>query len=141
MPRIERIRELVTEPITQNSLDRRTASGWQLVALEWRREATESGSTVPSFVEEIPYGLRVASDCHHLEPDPAEEATLLSMMELMVQDFPLSDVARRLNEKGYRTRDGATWSLVSVFNMVPRLIEVARGSSPATNGRRAVNGS
>lgn len=125
MPRIERIRELATDPVTQSMLDRRTASGWQLIALEWRREAPAGASQAePQYVEEIPYGMRVASDCHHLEIDPAEQSTLVAMMELMVQDLPLSVVARRMNEQGYRTRDGALWSLVTVFEMVPRLIEV-----------------
>jgi len=46
------------------------------------------------------------------------------MMELMVQDFPLSNVVSDLNEKGFRTRSGKPWSRVTVFNMLPRLIEV-----------------
>jgi len=46
------------------------------------------------------------------------------MMELMVQDFPISSVASDLNEKGFRTRNGKRWSPVTVFNMLPRLIEV-----------------
>ena len=46
------------------------------------------------------------------------------MMELLVQDFPLSNVVSDLNEKGFRTRAGKPWSRVTVFNMLPRLIEV-----------------
>ena len=46
------------------------------------------------------------------------------MMNLIVQDFPLSHVASDLNEKGFRTRAGHLWSQVSVFEMLPRLIEV-----------------
>ena len=123
MVRTERIRELVTSPVTQDVLQQRASSGWHLEALEWRREVESAHAEHSVIVEEVPYGLRVASDCHHLEADPAEEQTLLRMMELMVQDFPLSEVAAQLNATGSRTRAGAPWGPVSVFNMLPRLIE------------------
>jgi hypothetical protein len=45
-------------------------------------------------------------------------------MEFLVQDHPLSKVARELTEMGFQTRDGSPWSPVAVFNMLPRLIEV-----------------
>jgi hypothetical protein len=45
-------------------------------------------------------------------------------MELLVQDFSYSHIVSDLNEKGFRMRDGRPWSRVSVFNMIPRLIEV-----------------
>jgi len=46
------------------------------------------------------------------------------MMELLVQDFSYSGIVSDLNEKGFRMRDGRPWSRISVFNMIPRLIEV-----------------
>jgi hypothetical protein len=49
---------------------------------------------------------------------------LLSMMELIIQDISLSKVAEELNRKGFRTRRGAEWGPVAVFNMLPRLIEL-----------------
>ena len=45
------------------------------------------------------------------------------MMELIVQDNPLSKVAQELNRQGFNTRQGVNWTPVSVFNMLPRLIE------------------
>jgi hypothetical protein len=103
----------------------RTAAGWQLVSIEWRRElpANEAPSE-GAFNEDIPYGLRISDDCQRLEVDPHENAALVLMMELLVQDFPISSVASDLNEKGFRTRAGKPWNPVTVFNMLPRLIEV-----------------
>ena len=49
------------------------------------------------------------------------------MMDLVVQDFPFSSIASDLNEKGFRTREGKLWSQVSVFQMIPRLIEIGPG--------------
>ena len=72
---------------------------------------------------EIPYGLRISEDCLRLEIDPEENHILMQMMELLVQDFPFTSVASDLNEKGYRTREGKRWTAVSVFNMLPRLVE------------------
>jgi hypothetical protein len=46
------------------------------------------------------------------------------MMELTVQDGPYSAIAEELNQRGYRTRQGMRWTPISVFQMLPRLIEV-----------------
>jgi hypothetical protein len=42
---------------------------------------------------------------------------------LIVQDLPLSRVADELNRQSFRTRDGFQWSQISVFNLLPRLVE------------------
>jgi hypothetical protein len=118
----------VTGPFGAAVLQQRTAAGWQLVSMEWRRELP--GDESPSegaFHEEIPYGLRISEDCQRLEYDPRERMILSQMMDLVVQDFPFSSIASDLNEKGFRTRDGKLWNQVSVFQMLPRLIEVGPG--------------
>ena len=69
-------------------------------------------------IVEVPYGLRVASDCSRLEEDPDEKA-ILRTLELIVQDHPVSAVATELNKGGLRTRSGSYWTPVSVFNMLP----------------------
>lgn len=73
--------------------------------------------------EEIPYGLKVSSDCLYLEENPAERQVLEAIMELIVQDRPFSQIADELNRRGYRMRNGGEWTRVSVFNLMPRLIE------------------
>jgi hypothetical protein len=127
MPRIERITEVVNGNLDLNKLLAKTQEGWKLVALEWHREvALESVEQAPTSrpIEEVPYGLRVAQDCHTLELDPVEHRILLDMMDLMVEDQPFSKIAADLNAKGYRTRKGEVWTMASVFNMLPRLIEI-----------------
>jgi hypothetical protein len=92
--------------------------------MEWRREIPGEETSEAVFVEEIPYGLRVAVDCSRLEEDPQERNVLVQMMELIVQDYSITLIAAELNKRDLRTRSGALWSPVAVFNMLPRLIEV-----------------
>jgi hypothetical protein len=125
MANFERIRDVVSGPFSPEIMKQRTAAGWQLVSLEWRRELPAGEApTEGVFSEEIPYGLRISDDCQRLEVDPRENQALTLMMELLVQDFPISSVASDLNEKGFRTRSGKPWGAGTVFNMMPRLIEV-----------------
>jgi hypothetical protein len=103
----------------------RTAAGWQLVSLEWRREVPESEAAAHGALsEDIPYGLRISDDCQRLEVDPVEDKALMLMMELLVQDFSYSSIVSDLHEKGFRMRDGKPWTRVALFKMMPRLIEV-----------------
>ena len=55
---------------------------------------------------------------------PSEQEILRLMMELTVQDGPYSAIAEELNRRGYRTRRGEPWTPISVFQMLPRLVEV-----------------
>jgi len=127
--KIDRIREKVTIPPTSLYLSKMLDAGWRLVALEWEREmevssepevpVTETGS------EEIPFGLRIAYDCRHLEDDPLEMQTLKFLAEMIVQDISFRSMADALNAREYRTRDGHPWTAASVFKLTPRLIDVA----------------
>lgn len=124
MARYERIREVVTGPVDTEQWKQKTDAGWKLVAVEWRREIEGEEADHTIIMEDVPYGLRVASDCTRLEEDPDERNVLVHMMELIVQDHSVSQVATELTRKGFRTRKGLPWSPVNVFNMLPRLIEV-----------------
>ena len=124
MARVERIREVVTGAVDLEYVRQKTEAGWKLVAMEWRREIPGDETQEAVFMEEIPYGLRVAPDCSRLEEDPQERGVLVQMMELIVQDYSITLVATELNKRGLRTRSGGLWTPVSVFNMLPRLIEV-----------------
>ena len=125
MAHFERIRDIVTGPVAATIMQERAAAGWQLVSMEWRRELPgDESPSAGAFHEEIPYGLRISDDCQRLEYDARERLILSQMMDLVVQDFPFSYIASDLNEKGFRTRDGKQWNQVSVFQMLPRLIEV-----------------
>ncbi|UWZ86325.1 recombinase family protein [Occallatibacter riparius] len=125
MAYFERVRDVLSGPFSPEIIDQRTAAGWQLVHIEWRRELPDSEApTEGAFAEEIPYGLRISDDCKRLEVHPGENQTLLLMMDLLAQDFSYSAIVSDLNEKGFRQRSGRPWTRIAVFNMMPRLIEV-----------------
>jgi Recombinase len=129
MAESERIRESLQAPLDPTYLRQREQAGWKLVAVEWERTTAAAPAVPPAVeatlnLEEAPFGLRVAGDCEHLEQNPNEMEFLLSMMELIIQDISLVKVAEELNRKGFRTRKGAEWGPVAVFNMLPRLIEL-----------------
>jgi hypothetical protein len=124
MAKIERIREVVTGSVDLEYVRQKTEAGWKLVALEWRREIPGDEANEAVLVEEIPYGLRVATDCSRLEADPQERAVLVQMMELIVQDYSITLIASELNKRSLRTRSGGPWTPISIFKMLPRLIEV-----------------
>jgi Recombinase len=121
----ERIKDVVSGPFSPAIMQQRMAAGWQLVSIEWRRELPDNEApTEGAFNEDIPYGLRISEDCQRLEVDLRENQVLVQMMDLVVEDFSFSSIASDLNEKGFRTRDGKRWNQVSVFNMLPRLVEL-----------------
>ncbi|HWF05372.1 MAG TPA: hypothetical protein VHA06_16925, partial [Candidatus Angelobacter sp.] len=99
MAKIERIREVVTGSVDLDYVRQKTEAGWKLVALEWRREIPGDEASEAVLVEEIPYGLRVATDCSRLEADPEERAVLVQMMELIVQDYSITLIASELNKR------------------------------------------
>ena len=125
MSYFERMRDVLSEPFSPEIIRRRTSAGWQMVAIEWRRELPDTEAPPDrGFNEDIPYGLRISDDCKRLEVDPYENQVLLLMMDLLAQDFSYASIVSDLNEKGFRTREGRPWTRVAVFNMMPRLIEV-----------------
>jgi len=129
MARTERIREAARSPLELGYFTERAAAGWRLIALEWERDVPGEtpGEDQPSArkLAPVPYGMRVSDDCQHLEENPLEMQTLKMMMEFIVQDFTLSRIATELNRRDLRTRDGAPWTQVSVFQMLTRVIEIA----------------
>jgi len=125
MAYFERMRDVISGPLSPEIIRQGTSAGWQMVSIEWRRELPDAEApTEGAFNEDIPYGLRISDDCSRLEIDPTEHQALMLMMELLVQDFSYSSIVSDLNEKGFRMRDDKPWSRVAVFNMIPRLIEV-----------------
>jgi len=117
----QRVREVPSGPLTADYVSQKAKEGWKLTAVEWEREVDEPAGALS---DDVPYGQRVSGDCNHLEENPSEKQALILMMDLIVQDAPLSLVAEELNRKGYRTRSGANWTPGSVFDLLPRLIQV-----------------
>jgi hypothetical protein len=116
-------REPVTKFPDTELLNKRAAEGWRISAIEWEREV-EVVQRPPMLPMEVPYGLKVSSDCWHLEEDSHEVAILTEIMELLLLDYSLSRVADELNTRGHRMRDRSKWDPVSVFNLLPRIVEV-----------------
>ncbi len=122
MADIERMRQVVSGDFRLEDLQHRLEEGWKPVAIEWERPVAVQ--VVPTADgPEVPFGLQVAGDCAHLEENPAEREVLFQIMELTIQDGPYSGIAEELNRRGFRTRQGKRWTPVSVFQMLPRLID------------------
>jgi len=121
MKKTERVRQVVSGAPTEADLKQQAEKGWKLVAVEWEREVEASDSQLPG---DIPFGLRIAPDSQRLEEDPLEREILVKLMELLVQEGSYARVASEINMRGYRTRQGSAWTPISVFEMLPRLIEV-----------------
>ncbi len=118
------MREILSTPLTAADLERKASQGWKPVAVIWEREVGEDEPPLADITEPVPYGLKIAEDCMALEQDVQEREALLVMLEMIIQDKSLSETADELNRRGLRTRLNSKWTPGSVFDMLPRLIEV-----------------
>jgi hypothetical protein len=124
MARTERMREVLRGPLTAAYLDQKSAEGWKPVAVVWEREVEDGQAGTAQITEGVPYGVKISENCLELEDDIQEKEALLVMLEMIIQDKPLSEIAESLNQRGFRTRHNAPWTPGTVFDMLPRLIEV-----------------
>jgi hypothetical protein len=140
----KRIRDLITGELTLDYFMRRSAEGWKLVSVEWVREV-EGTVPIPEKVlstsVEVPYGLQVSHEGEYLEENPLEATVLMLILEQIVKEKRISEIASQLNLAGYRTREGTPWGPTAVFNLLPRLIEAGPSvlKSAAWRERRASN--
>jgi len=93
------------------------------VAIIWERQV-DDGQPLAVITEPVPYGLKIAEVCTALEQDVQEREALIVMLEMIIQDKPLSETAEELNRRGLRTRNNSKWTRGSVFDILPRIIEV-----------------
>jgi hypothetical protein len=124
MAQKERIRETLSGLPTLEHLVERVEAGWKLAAIEWEREAAGAPASPEGVVEEIPYGLRVSDDCSGLVESPSERQIIITALDMIVDDCPLSEVAAELNRRGHSTRDGKPWTPSVLFTLLPRMIQV-----------------
>jgi Recombinase len=125
----QRSRELIAGPLTLDYFMQKAADGWRLAAVEWVREVSDAASDsepiqVSVQPEEIPYGLRMAEEGMNLERNPLEMTVLLLILDEIVKEKRITEIAADLNVNGYRTRRGSPWSASAVFELLPRLIEM-----------------
>jgi len=123
MKKTERIRQDVSGSLSEADLKQRAEKGWKLVAVEWEREV-ETEAVQAQIPAPVPFGLKMVPDSSRLEENPSEREILFNLMELMMQEGSYSRIADEINRRGFRTRQGNPWTPVSVFEMLPRLIEV-----------------
>jgi hypothetical protein len=143
MKKTERIRQDVSGLLSEADLKQRATQGWKLVAVEWEREveATEAEVKPAPLPAQVPFGLQPVPQSARLEESPSEREILFNLMELMMQEGSYSRIAEEINRRGFRTRQGGPWTPVSVFEMLPRLIEVGPHvfQSPEWQSRRQMS--
>ena len=125
MPRVERMRDFLSAPLTPAYIDKKSGEGWKPVVVIWERQVEGGGQPEPANItEQVPYGLKISEDCMQLEQDIQEKEALVVMLEMIIQEKPLTEIAESLNQRGFRTRFNNKWTPGAVFDMLPRLIEV-----------------
>ncbi len=117
----ERIRQPWSGAVSTEFLTKQAEFGWRLVAVEWEREISSEAPI--GYRESVPYGLRVAADGKHLEENPEETKVLLAILEGIVGDKRLSQIATALNDQRLRTRAGEPWTAGQIFELLPRIID------------------
>ena len=122
MSNVERVREFLSAPPEADYFRKKASAGWRIAAIDWERDVPGT-QPAKTEVEDIPFGLRIADDCQHLTEQPPEKQALMRMMELIVKDQPLTEIAVELNRNGYRMRSGTPWTPSALFDLLPRLIE------------------
>jgi hypothetical protein len=123
----DRVRDIISGPLTAEYFHQRTVKGWVITAVEWRKPATKESavSTLEGSFQEVPYGQRVAPDCGHLVEDESEMDLLLFIYERVISGWRPTELAAELNSQDYRTRLGLNWTASAVFDLLPRLIELS----------------
>jgi len=124
MPRVERVREILSAPLTPNYIEQKSRDGWKPTVVVWERTVEGSDVQPANITEQVPYGLKISEDCLQLEQDIQEKEALIVMLEMIIQEKPLTEIAESLNQRGFRTRYNTKWTPGTVFDMLPRLIEV-----------------
>ena len=125
MAQKERVRETLTSLPTLEHLVERVEAGWKVVAIEWEREASAASDVHDQQAkEEIPFGLRVSDDCTGLVESQTERQIIITALDMIVEDRPLSQIAEELNRRGWMTRDGKPWTPSTLFTLLPRMIQV-----------------
>src|SRR3954451_14508463 len=131
MAKKERIRESLTDLPTLEYLMRRVELGWRPSAIEWERDILPEGADRDTWAEEIPYGLRVSSDCAGLVENPSEREVITLALDMIVQDCPLSRVAAELHTRCFLPPPGNPWSPNVLFSLLPRMFRVGPNLFPS----------
>jgi DNA invertase Pin-like site-specific DNA recombinase len=115
------------------SLDTGSAAGRLVITImgavsQWEREAIGERTrdvlrhkrSQGERVGNIHYGYRLGADRKHVEPDPAEQAVLVTIRDLRARHRSLREIAMVLNDIGARTRRGTVWRHEYVKNVIDK---------------------
>jgi hypothetical protein len=117
----ERWREPISDLPTREVAKAKANEGWRPIAIEWARDV--AASSPETGRRPIPYGLRISSDCSHLEIDAIEREVMNIIVAMIAADHALSKVADELNHREYTTREGSRWTQIKLFKLLPRIVE------------------
>jgi Recombinase len=118
------LRDEIEGPVSLDYFHKRTVEGWKLKAVEWER-ADEAAANEPKEKLNAPYGIEVVPDTARLQPKTDEVEVLKTILEMIVVEKGVSQIADDLNGRGFTMRGGKPWNSSAVFNLLPRLIEAA----------------
>ena len=126
MAKVERVREVLSGDPGPEYWQAKRDEGWELAAVEWKRPVAAEAHPEGDSGDQVPYGLRVAADCAHLEPHPEEQKALTVLLSLLIDDgLSLGRVAEQMNLQGFTTRAGSPWTQKAVFELLPRVVEAS----------------
>jgi hypothetical protein len=133
------IRDLVTGELSLEYFAKRFGEGWKVASIEWFRETSDAGIPAESTNllndQAIPYGFQV-TESGVVQENPLEATVLLLILEQIIREKRIQEIASDLNQHGYSTRDGMPWGATDVFNLLPRLIEAGPSLLKSTAWRQ-----
>ncbi len=123
-------RDIIRGELTLDYFAKKFAEGWKVRAIDWSREAREGAEAYEtpfthllSEEDAVPFGYRLTGE-KLLEENPLEATVLLLILEQIVHEKRIPEIAAQLNRQGYLTRKGGSWGPTEVFDLLPRVIEV-----------------
>lgn len=121
------IRDIVTGDLSLEYFAKRFREGWRVASIEWARESDEASIRQDSVSllndkAVLPYGLQISQD-GFVEENPLEAAALLLILDQIVREKRIQEIAAELNRQRFSTREGRAWTASDVFDLMPRLIE------------------
>jgi hypothetical protein len=122
---MRQLRDELESPVSLDYFHQRTVAGWKLKAVEWERADESAAEPLSQDKVAAPYGIEVVPDTARLQPKTDEVEVLQSILEMIVVEKGVSNIAEDLNSKGFLMRNGKPWTSTAVFNLLPRLIEAA----------------
>jgi hypothetical protein len=140
------MRDVITGDLSFEYLAKRFAEGWKVSSIEWSRDTGDLSDPIePAHLlsehTALPYGFRIAEN-GVVEENPLEATVLLIILEQIIREKRIQEIAIELNLQGYLTRAGTPWRATEVFELLPRIIEAGPSllKSAAWRQRRPMQG-